>query len=114
MFFRSRCAGLLQGAVWVAVIMFSLWVAPHASAQSGAPLSSTTTSDHKKSNQSKIFYYDNKWWAVAFHETRAEWFLWQYDGATWIRKNTIQTGVNNWVDVVIDSVTDKLYIYFSR
>ncbi|MEK7728277.1 MAG: hypothetical protein AAB354_07660, partial [candidate division KSB1 bacterium] len=26
----------------------------------------------------------------------------------------IQTGVNNLVDVVIDSVTDKLYIYFSR
>ncbi len=114
MLFRSRFAGLLQGAVWAAVIMFSLLVVPEAFAQSGAPLSTTTTSAHRKSNQSKVFYYDNKWWAVAYHEARGEWFLWQYNGAAWTRKNTLQNGVNNWVDVVIDSVTDKLYIFFSR
>lgn len=113
---RSCCARLLTGAAWVFVFGFSLFCAGFAHAQSGAVLSTTTTSDHKKSNQSKLFYYDNAWWAVAFHETRAEWFLWKYDAATssWTRKNTIQTGVNNWIDVVVDTVTDKLYLYFSR
>ncbi len=114
MLHRSCCVKLLTGAAWVAMFTFNLLRADFAQAQSGATLSATTTSDHKKSNQSKIFYYDNAWWAVAFHETRAEWFLWKYEGATWTRKNTIQTGVNNWIDVVVDSVADKLYLYFSR
>jgi hypothetical protein len=114
MLHRSRGVGLLKGATWAALIIWNLVVASDAMAQSGAALSTTTTSAHRKSNQSKVFYYDNKWWAVAFHETRGEWFFWQYDGAAWIRKNTIQTGVNNWADVVVDSTTGKLYIYTSR
>lgn len=114
MSYCSRFAGLLPGAIWAAVITFSLAAAPQAFAQSGAALSTTTTSVHKKSNQSKVFYYDNKWWAVAYRETPGEWALWQYDGANWLRKTGIQSGVNNWIDVAVDSVADKLYIFFSR
>lgn len=114
MLHRSRGVGLLLGATWAVLSFFTLGVAPAAKAQSGAVLSTTTTSAHRKTNQSKVFFYDNKWWAVAHRETPDEWAIWQYDGASWIRKNSIQSGVNNWHDVVVDTAAGKLYIFSSR
>ncbi len=114
MLHRSRGVGLLMGATWAVFSLMSFFVASSALAQSGAVLSTTTTSAHKKTNQSKVFYYDNKWWAVAHRESPDEWAIWQYDGTTWIRKNSIQSGLNNWHDVVVDSAAGKLYIFGSR
>ncbi|MDZ7291485.1 MAG: T9SS type A sorting domain-containing protein [candidate division KSB1 bacterium] len=88
-------------------------------AQIGAPITVNTKSGFKKANQSKVFYYDSQWWAIAFYETTGKWYIWRYSGnpaagAYWARTCEIEAGINYHCDAVINSSTGKLYVFCSH
>lgn len=98
-----------------AYIIFGLLLATSfLQAQTGVPLASTTTGEYRKSNQSKVFYYDGIWWAYGFHEAQAKWYLWKYTGIPWTKTNKQEETTNYTIDAVIDTVNNKLYTFASH
>lgn len=92
-----------------------LIVAPNLSAQTGAPISTTTKSGYKKSNQSKVFYYDSQWWALALDESNDRWEIWRYHGNNWMpTKVAVQNGNGFRCDAIVNSATGKLYVFGSH
>jgi hypothetical protein len=85
-----------------------------AFAQTGAAISTSTKSGYKKSNQSKVFYHDSQWWALAFYEPDGRWYIWRWQGTTWVRTRAVRLAVPNHWDAVLDSDTGKLYLFASR
>jgi len=84
------------------------------SADAGSAIATTTKSGYKKSNQSKVFYYDNQWWAIAFYTQNNRWYLWKYDGTAWIRSTNLDKGFNYYWDAVLNAGTGKLYLIGSN
>ena len=84
------------------------------SADTGSAIAASTKSGYKKSNQSKVFYHDNQWWAIAFHEPDNRWYIWKYDGATWIRITSLDKGFNYQWDAVLNAALGKLYLIGSN
>ncbi len=111
-----RCAKLITiGHGLVAFFMAVLLLGSVSTGfAQGSAISSVTTSDHKKSNQSKVFYHDSKWWAVAYDSSKASWYLWRYDDPAWVANKALQLGADNSLDVVVDSTTNKLYMISSH
>jgi len=97
--------------VW---LMFVGMMAP-ASAQNGAAISVNTQSGYKKSNQSKVFYYDSQWWALAYNVTNSKWYIWRYNsGTTWIATKDVQAGSGYNLDATLNPSTGKLYVFSSH
>jgi len=73
------------GPYWIATLFCltipSLWQSG-LQAQTGASMASTTVATYRKSNQSKVFYHDGSWWALGFHQPKAVWYLWKYNGSS--------------------------------
>jgi hypothetical protein len=89
--------------------------ASHVSAQTGAPISTSTKSGFKKSNQSKVFYYDSQWWALTLDETSDRWEIWRYNGTNWITTNVaVQNGIAFHCDAVVNPAAGKLYVFSSH
>jgi len=85
------------------------------SAQTGAAISTSTKSGFKKSNQSKVFYHDSQWWALAFHAANKRWEIWRYHGTNWISTNvSVQTGSTYYCDAIVNPATGKLYVFSSH
>lgn len=83
-------------------------------AQTGTTLASTTTAEYKKSNQSKVFYYDGKWWALAFHQAQGAWYIWRRDATTWTRTNKLEKSTAYLPDALLDAANNRLYIFSSH
>ena len=83
--------------------------------QSGAPISTTTKSGYKKSNQSKVFYYDSQWWALALDASNDRWEIWRYHGTNWMpTKVAVQNGNGFRCDAIVNPATGKLYVFSSH
>jgi hypothetical protein len=83
--------------------------------QSGAPISANTKSGFLKSNQSKVFYHDSQWWALACNETDGRWYIWRYNsGTTWVKTINFTTGNAFNCDAVINPNNGKLYVFGSH
>ncbi|MCG3154155.1 MAG: hypothetical protein DKINENOH_00749 [bacterium] len=102
----------LRGVVFV-IMSFLVSTTP-LSAQPGSPLATTTTAEYRKSNQSKVFFYDGIWWAYGFHEAQAKWYIWKYNGTTWTRTNKQEATTSYFIDAVVDTVNGKLYSFASH
>ncbi|MDZ7268334.1 MAG: T9SS type A sorting domain-containing protein [candidate division KSB1 bacterium] len=83
-------------------------------AQPGSPLAVSTTAEFRKSNQSKVFFYDGMWWTLGYHEAQAKWYIWKYDGSVWTRTNKQEASTSYYIDAVLDTVNDKLYTFASH
>jgi len=83
-------------------------------AQPGSPLATTTSAEYRKSNQSKIFFYDGMWWAYGYHENNAKWFLWKYSSNVWTKTNKQEATTSYYIDAVVDTANDKLYSFASH
>lgn len=106
------CQRFLQVAL--SSLLLILCLGGRSMAQTGATLASTTTAAYKKSNQSKVFYHDGFWWALAFHEGQGSWYIWKYDGTSWSRTNKLEKSTSYLADVVLDAAHNKLYLFSSH
>ncbi len=82
----------------------------------GASISVDTDSDFDKSNQSKVFYHDGKWWALALLTDVSDWYIWKHDGATntWTKTLLITTTSSRIPDVVLDAANNRLFLMLSN
>ncbi len=76
----------------------------------GSPISTTTASGYLKSNQSKVFYHDTQWWAVAFDEPENKWYIWKFNGASWAKNTGLDKGAAFAYDVVVNASANKIYL----
>ncbi|MDZ7360650.1 MAG: T9SS type A sorting domain-containing protein [candidate division KSB1 bacterium] len=83
-------------------------------ADTGSAIATSTKSGYKKSNQSKVFYHDNQWWAIAFYEPENRWYIWKYNGAAWLRTTSLDKGLNYQWDAVLNAALGKLYLIGSH
>jgi hypothetical protein len=104
----------------LALALLAFFGASHpASAQTptgvaGKLLSSNTKKGYSKSNQSKVFFHDGKWWAMAYAKKEKQWHIWQYSDPTWTAAASAgNTSSSTRPDVVLNAATNKLYIIFS-
>lgn len=108
-------AGNYSLQAWTSVQSYPIASPPYAiSADSGQAISTNTQSGYKKSNQSKVFYHGNQWWAIAFSASDNRWYIWKYDGATWIRSTSLDKGGNFQWDAVLNPAADKLFLLGSN
>jgi hypothetical protein len=81
----------------------------------GAPISAGTKSGFLKSNQSKVFYHDSQWWALACSQADGRWYIWRYNsGTTWVRTLVFTPGNAFHCDAVINTNNGKLYVFGSH
>lgn len=104
------------------VLLFALMLgallgaAPDAVFAQGAPLSIDTDSDLYKSNQSKVFYHDGKWWALALLDGVSDWYIWKHDAATntWTHSLLITTTSSRIPDALLDAGNNRLFMMLSN
>ncbi|MGH7451564.1 MAG: hypothetical protein ACRENG_09490, partial [bacterium] len=83
--------------------------------QTGAPISASTKSGFLKSNQSKVFYHDSQWWALACNQADGRWYIWRYNsGSTWMKTLVVTPGNAFHCDAVINANNGKLYVFGSH
>ncbi|GEM_PF-1269913 len=75
------------------------------------PLSAVTKSGFKKSNQSKVFYHDTQWWAVAFDALENRWYIWKFTGTAWVKSMGMDKGAAFNYDVVVNASANKVYLF---
>ncbi|MDZ7360651.1 MAG: T9SS type A sorting domain-containing protein [candidate division KSB1 bacterium] len=80
----------------------------------GGAIAPITKSGFRKSNQSKVFYYDGQWWAIALNETNTRWQIWRYNGASWTVTNDVQAGAAYYCDAVLNESGGKLLVFGSH
>lgn len=80
----------------------------------GGPISTDTKSYYYKSNQSKVFFHDGQWWAIALNETNDRWQIWRYDGTTWVAVRDVQYGTLYYCDAVLNASANKLLVLGSH
>ena len=76
----------------------------------GNPISTSTTSGYLKSNQSKVFYHDTQWWAIAFDEPENKWHLWKFNGVSWAKNTGLDKGAAFTYDAVVNASANKIYL----
>ncbi len=101
----TLCFGLLLGM---------LWPGAEAHGQTGALISKDTKSGYSKSNQSKVFYHDGKWWAIAFNNPNSRWYIWKYAGGVWSRDEALDKSTSYKFDAALNSATNTLYLLGSH
>ena len=75
----------------------------------GNPISTATASGYLKSNQSKVFFHDTQWWAVAFDEPENKWYIWKFNGTSWAKNVGLDKGAAFAYDVVVNASANKVY-----
>ncbi|MGH7452565.1 MAG: hypothetical protein ACRENG_14555, partial [bacterium] len=102
---RTLCFGLLLGMIWPNT---------EANSQTGAPISQDTKSGYSKSNQSKVFYHDGKWLAMAFNNPDSRWYIWKYSGGVWSKNVDLDKSTSYKFDAMLNGATNKLYVIGSH
>ncbi len=90
------------------------WPDKEAKSQNGTAISTDTESGYTKSNQSKVFYHDGKWWALAHNAPDNRWYIWKYDGGVWTKNIALEKSSTLRYDALLNSATDKLYVMGSH
>jgi len=96
------------------ILMIGVFASPNEARAQGEAISTATKSGFLKSNQSKVFYHDGNWWAVAHHDTTSRWYIWKFSGGVWTRLNSLVKSSTIKYDAVVDSANDKLYLIGSH
>lgn len=81
--------------------------------KTGARFASNTKAAFDRSSQSKVFYLDNKWWALAQEAADSKWYLWSFNGA-WSRKLLVDDRAGARADVIVDAAAKKLFVLGSQ
>jgi hypothetical protein len=94
--------------------MIGVFASPDEAGAQGETISTATKSGFLKSNQSKVFYHDGNWWAIAHHDETSRWYFWKFSDGTWTRLNALVKSSTMKYDAVVDSANDKLYLIGSH
>ena len=110
---RRRVARLLLPLLCFGLVALN---ASLAHAQTGAPLASDTDSDFYKSSQSKIFYHDGTWWALAILDGVSDWYIWKHEAATnsWTPTLVVATSSSRIPDALLDAANNRLFLMLSN
>jgi hypothetical protein len=100
-------------AVLLGVIFFHA-VATAQIPPGGMPIAIDTDSGFLKSNQSKIFYHDAKWWAIAFNAPDSRWYIWKFSGSAWTKATGLDKSSTRKYDAVVNAAKNKLYLLGSH
>ncbi|MGH7496867.1 MAG: FlgD immunoglobulin-like domain containing protein [bacterium] len=95
----------------------TIWPLATSVAQPGARLHLNTLANNAKSNQSRVWLHDGKWWAIAPHTQSGFDFIWRYNATTgtWFRTVAqLDSGAFNRYDVVLDASTGELAVLRSH
>jgi len=96
------------------ILMIGVFASPNEGRAQGEAISTATKSGFLKSNQSKVFYHDGNWWAVAHHDTTSRWYIWKFSGGVWTRLNSLVKSSTMKYDAVVNSASGKLYLIGSH
>ena len=80
----------------------------------GTGVAASTDANLERSNQNKLFYFQGKWWLVAFDSIKTDWHLWRYSSGTWSRGLLVETRAAVRIDAVLDSAGSRLYYVSSH
>jgi hypothetical protein len=95
---------------YVALILSAMCFARAAQAQVvGTPIAGTFD-DFSKCNQNKTFFYRGSWWLVAPRSSDRTWYLWKFNGSSWVQRQQISDEPKNRPDVWREPSNGKLYI----
>jgi hypothetical protein len=111
----ERCRRLFLALV--ALALFSARdaaLAQNPTGVAGKLLSSSTKKGYSKSNQSKVFFHDGSWWALAYNKSQGKWYVWKYGSDTWTANSSAGNRSTNFrPDAALNAAANKLYIIFS-
>ncbi len=82
--------------------------------KTGARFASNTKATLERSSQSKIFYFEGKWWALAQEESDSKWYLWFFNGASWSRDLLVDGRLGARADLILDAANKKLFVLGSQ
>ncbi len=82
--------------------------------KTGARLASNTKAALDRSSQSKVFYLDNKWWAIAQDAVDSKWYLWSFNGGAWSRDLLVDSRAGARADMIVDVANKKLFVLGSQ
>jgi hypothetical protein len=103
-----------QRIVYFILLLGVIWPGVEAYSQAGSAISTATISGYSKSNQSKVFYHDGKWWAIAFNNPDSRWYIWKFSGGAWSKIRELNKSTTLKYDAAVNSATGKLYIMGSH
>jgi hypothetical protein len=109
-YWRVKAKNATGASAWPAFRKFSTQNDPLL----GGAIAPITKSGFRKSNQSKVFYYDGQWWAIALNETNSRWQIWRYNGANWTATGDVQAGAAYYCDAVLNESGGKLLVFGSH
>jgi len=97
--------------------LLTAWSFGVSTAQVGARLHNNSLANNAKSNQSRIWFHDGKWWTIATYKPSNTDYIWRYNAAgdSWIRTVTpLDSGKVNRYDVSLDAQTGELAVLRSH
>jgi hypothetical protein len=113
---------VMSVAFWSAIISLCVftvilcaWIPPAEAQVIGSVFSADTESDFSKSNQSKVFYHDGKWWAIALWSSSSDWYIWQFDATSgiWNEMTHVHSSSSRRPDAVLNAANNRLYVFLS-
>jgi len=116
---KRNLLGAIIFCLFAAAVISFAAVTAHAAPlpdAAGSALSINTQSSFSKSNQSKVFYHDGKWWAIALLSGDSDWYIWQFEAGTgtWNSVVLVHTSSSRRPDAVLDAANNRLYIFLSN
>ncbi len=112
---KERCFAKPAAAILVKVLLFMFPAA--GGAQSGALMHANTLANNAKSNQSRVWFYDGKWWAIAPHAQTKTDYIWRYNPANSIWTRTaakLDSGAYNRYDAHLETAAGELAVLRSH
>jgi len=82
--------------------------------KTGARLASSTKAAYDRSSQSKVFYLDNKWWTIGLDHADNKWYLWYFNGASWVRSILVDERPGSRSDMIVDATAKRLFVLSSQ
>jgi hypothetical protein len=110
----ARIRLLSRTTICCGLLLATIWPGAEAHSQTGAAISKDTKSGYLKSNQSKVFYHDGKWWAIAHNTPNKRWYIWKYDGGVWSKDAALDKSTSYKYDAALNSATGTLYVIGSH
>jgi len=104
----------ISSVIGLILLLGVMWPNAKAFGQTGEAIAKITRSGLAKSNQSKVFYHDGKWWAIAYNTSADKWYVWRFSNGSWDKTAQLNKSKTYKYDAVVNSAAGKLYVMGSH